>query len=610
MSMNVAVKILIIIFLSFHAWALDIDENSSNLHILSHSFIYVDETNSLSKDEVMSKNFTQTSKDSLDFGIVPNTAVWVKFTLKNTSHATIDKILEYANPETEELLFFDGESLTQEGMFHHPKDRSTLNPIFNIKLKPLEEKTFFIKAECKISTLMVKLTLWNERDFVDYDYQHKIYIFIFFTIIATLLIYNFMLYIFTGYIVYFYYIVYLVAMLFFESVYLGVAQLYFFSNVVSTFVTQATIGYIVLLVIPMTLFAMEFLHTKRFKKIHTFLNLYLYALPIVAILSFDNFLFDLNIMLIFFPLAFTLIYSGFYALAHGTKEALFYLIGWTFVIISLTLSVLQSLGGYNIFEHFRYINEVAFALEALTFSIALAYRIKLLNAQKNEADKKLLLLMQKESQDLEALVVAKTLDLQNSLEEKEILYKELNHRVKNNLQMVLSLIKLQINKTNLEATREELTVTKNRINSISKLYELLYLKNDAYLFDTETYFKKIVKSIQENFDKDVIIEYDIRDEICLKSSIYCGLIINELVTNSFKYAFEQSGIITIRTYKEGGYVYMYIADNGVGFNEGYVASLGLNIVRALTQKQLGAEVITDTSGGVKTTIFWKEEKNE
>lgn len=305
-----------------------------------------------------------------------------------------------------------------------------------------------------------------------------------------------------------------------------------------------------------------------------------------------------------------MILSAFYSLYGGTKEAIVYLYGWSVVIISLTLSVLASLGGYYIFEDLAYINEGAFALEALLFSIALAYRIKLLHLQKSLADEKLIHFQKEEAERLEFLVAQKTEALQEAVEEKEILYRELNHRVKNNLQMVLSLIQLQIGLSHSKNTQKELSVTKNRINSIAKLYELLYFKKSAESFNTENYFREIVHSIGENFNLDITVEYDIQDEISIKKSIYCGLIVNELVTNSFKYAFDKKGTITLRTYKKDGYMYLYVADDGRGFKQEITESLGFIIVKTLTKKQLNAEVIIESDDGVKCTIYWKEDTND
>ena len=610
--MKVALIFLISLLYFDSLFAIEINEKSSKLSVTKNASMYVDRDSKLAFEEVKLKEFTPIAQEVLDFGIVPNTRVWLRFTLTNTTDKTIHKVLEYANQETENILFFDGNTTIQEGMFYHPATRETINPTFDIKLAPYESKTYYVRASCKISTFIVKLTLWEKEEFMDYEHNHETIIFVFFAVILTLLIYNLMLLLFTRDIIYFHYIMYLSAVLFFESIYLGVAQLYILSNELTQLITKATIGYIVALVLPMILFTKAFLQTQRFPKIHRFLNIYLYGLPLIALLSFDNFLFDLNIMLIFFPLAFLMILSAVLALRKGTKEAAIYLFGWSFVIISLTLSVLQSLGGYNIFEDFRYINEVAFASEALIFSVALAYRIRRLESEKTKLNQALLEAQQHKQDELQKLVDLQTEDILNSLQEKEILYKELNHRVKNNLQMVLSLIKLQMNKVSSQETKEALSTTNNRINSISKLYELLYLSDDKNFLNTKSYFQAIVEAIQSNFSNKVAIVYDIRHNIYSHSAIYCGLILNELVTNSFKYAFEntQNPTITISSYMQGELACMCVEDNGEGVANTHKESLGLTIVKTLADKQLNAELIIESHQGIKYTFLWKEETNE
>ena len=602
--MKITFLLFFLLLASLNARTIIINENSSAIDVLSMSEVYVDKTNSLSKEDVTSQNFQTNVHSEINLGIAPDSALWIRFTLKNDSNQSIKKILEYANPETEDLYFFDNDKVVLDGMFHHQGKRTTINPIFTIELNPQQESTYYVRAHCKISTLIAKLTLYNELDFLHSDYKHTIFIFIFFAVITTLFLYNFMLFIFTKDITYFYYILYLSTMMFFESVYLGVAQLYFFTDAISVFVTKGTIGYISILLFPMILFTMSFLNSKRFKRLHLILKSYLYVLPVVSILSFDNFFFDLNVMVIFFPLAFTLIFTAIYALRAGVKEALYYLVGWSMLIISLTLSVYESIGeGANI----PYMNEVAFMLEAFMFSIALAHRIKIISQAKRDADVKLIEFQREEKELLQTLVQKKTQDLQDSLEEKEILYKELNHRVKNNIQMILSLIKLQIGTTRVKTTQEELRVTKNRIESIAHLYEILHLNGNSENFDTLTYYKSIVKTIQTNFAVDVEVIYDVKYDVDVHSSIYCGLIINELVTNSFKYAFVKSGTIKISSYKREDEIYLVVEDDGSGFEMKKNSSLGLTIVQTLAQQQLKGSLNVNSDQGTKTTIRWRED---
>lgn len=602
--MKVTLKIFFIIILHFNLYAIEINENSSGIEILSKSYIFIDETSILTKSEILEQNFQPNHKKILGLGIVPDKALWIRFTLKNTTSKKIEKLLEYDNPETEDLYFFYDDTVIEDGMFHISKDRESINPNFKISLNAYEEKLFYIKAHCKISTLIAKLTLWNEKDFLKHDYEHKTYLFVFFATIFILLVYNALLLIFTKDIVYLYYVLYLAAVIVFQSIYLGVAQLYFFSNAVSVFVTQATIGYIVMLVTPIILFTMEFLNTKKFKKIDAFFRVYLYTMPIIALLSFDNFLFDLNVMIVFIPLGFAMIYIGVYALYSGVRQAKYYILGWSFVILSLLLSVIKSMGGYDITEHFLYINELAFILEALLFSIALAHRIKILSEEKNKADKKLIEFQKEEHNRLEKLVDERTKELQASLEEKNILYKELNHRIKNNIQMVLSLIRLQLGNSNSKKVKDALTITKNRVNSVANLYEVLYHEKSIKKFDTQIYFENIIKNMRENFSQEINIEYKIDYNINVNDLIYCGIILNELATNSFKYA--NCKELAIYIDKEGDYLYMIVKDDGDGFKKDRTSSLGLTIIETLVKKQLHGEMSIRSKAGTMTTIKWRD----
>ena len=172
--------------------------------------------------------------------------------------------------------------------------------------------------------------------------------------------------------------------------------------------------------------------------------------------------------------------------------------------------------------------------------------------------------------------------------------------------MVVSLIDLQIQNSKIEKTKYELTTIRNRINSFINLYELLHFSNSKMIFSTDQYFRQIVKSISKNFKEEIDVVYRIDYEIGIDSSIYCGLMVNELVTNSFKYAFKDNGVITISTYlAKDEMVCLCIEDNGVGFGSKNIGSLGLTIVETLAKKQLQATIDMETENGVKVTIRWK-----
>lgn len=594
-------------------WSIDIDESTSGIDILSKSYIYVDKKHTTKTRDILDNEFKRSYKNIAGLGFVDMYSLWVKFRLKNTTDKTLIKIIEYDNQGTEDIYFYNGLSTTLDGMFHMHKSRYSLNPIFKVTLKTHEEKTYYIKAHSRISTLITKIVVWNEHDFKFNDQKHKLYLFIFFSIIITLFLYNFMIYVFTNDKAYMYYVIYLFGIVIFQAIYLGVAQFYFFSNLMTVEITKATFGYISILVVPIILFTREFLNTHNFPRIDGILKAYLYILPILVLLTYDNIVFNLNIIVVFIPLGITIILSGFYALYKGEKQARFYIAGWTFVVISLLLSVLKSIGLIDISSDFKYLNEFAFVLEGFFFSIALAHRINILSDEKDAVNQKLARFQRVEQERLKELVDEKTLKLQQSINEKDLLYKELNHRVKNNLQMILALIKLQISKTTQSATKGELEVTKHRINSISALYEKLNINNAEHNLSTFEYTQSIIQSFSPNFSKNISISYDIEYDLNVDSLVHYGLIINELVTNAMKYAFKKSppnikNLINISVKKNDKIISLIIKDNGVGYRDKREGSLGLEIVNTLVTKQLFGTINIQSENGTKITIEWEEDE--
>jgi two-component sensor histidine kinase len=576
-------------------FSFSIDESSSNVELLNHSYIFVDTTDSLTKEEVLKQKFSTVKKRSLNFGIIPESRVWVKLTLTNTTNKELKKILEYANIKPEEVILYDGEEVYEDGLFLH--HRSSLRPTFKITLPPHETKTYLIAAHSSITALITRLTLWSVDEFYMYELEEKLFIMAFFTIFFTLLLYNFIIYIFTKEQVYFYYTLYLGAVILFEIVYLGIGQIYLFSHAVSIIVTKGTLLSVTLLVVPMILFSMKLLQSERFEKIHLGLKLYLYLFPLVALLGYDNFLFNVDALGLLLPLVFLFLAAGYLAYKEGTKEALLYLVGWGFVLLTLVFAVLQSLGVFNIFSYIRRTTEIAFAAEVFIFSIAIAYRLKRLSQEKVQLSSRLIELQKDEQKRLERVVEERTNELELSLGEKETLFKELQHRVKNNLSFIVSILELQIAQSDSKKLKDELLSTSNRIHSFASMYELLLYDKSSRLLTVEHYFQKIVDYIQDQFFTQVNIEMELLCEIPSQKLIHFGLILNELVTNSYKHAFDENtgGLITIKLFESGNTLCFVIKDNGRGYGEKKRVSLGSTIIETLVKKQLGGEMQVESS---------------
>jgi PAS domain S-box-containing protein len=187
--------------------------------------------------------------------------------------------------------------------------------------------------------------------------------------------------------------------------------------------------------------------------------------------------------------------------------------------------------------------------------------------------------------------------LEKSLEEKSILLSEIHHRVKNNLAIIVGLIELQNAEVQDEATKSNLFETKNRIYSISGVHELLYQTDNFSDISFSDYINQLVNRLQDTFEyenKPVKIKKSISGlRMNINQAIPLGLLLNELITNSYKHAFEhvEKPEISLKLFQNNGYVEIEYKDNGVGVNYDEMASspsLGITIIRTSLQ-QLSAE---------------------
>ena len=200
----------------------------------------------------------------------------------------------------------------------------------------------------------------------------------------------------------------------------------------------------------------------------------------------------------------------------------------------------------------------------------------------------------------------RTLELRNSLEEKDRLLSEIHHRVKNNMQMISSILQLQLNYSGEQDARALFQTSLNRIKAIAMIHEKLYRNNDKFgEIEIGTYLENLVnelvsvyrgnKFIKVKFDKVVI-------KLEIDSAITLGLLVNEIVINSLKYAFEESeqGEISVLIKKVNTTkIYMEIRDNGVGYSPDKKAvsdSLGQNLIRGFIAELFGTYEALDENG--------------
>ncbi len=207
--------------------------------------------------------------------------------------------------------------------------------------------------------------------------------------------------------------------------------------------------------------------------------------------------------------------------------------------------------------------------------------------------------------------------IQENLKEKELLLSEIHHRVKNNLSIISSLLQLQQLYTKDTTIRTMLKDTQSRLKSMALVHEKLYQFGNFSRLDFGIYINEISNHIKKAFANPeinvTILNKAQSHNLEITSAVPCGLILNELLTNAFKYAFvgRTSGEIIIHFDKNGGYFSLKVEDNGQGFpdtiNFEKPISLGFTLIKTLTEQLKGKlDVKSEKNKGLSITITFPE----
>lgn len=197
-------------------------------------------------------------------------------------------------------------------------------------------------------------------------------------------------------------------------------------------------------------------------------------------------------------------------------------------------------------------------------------------------------------------------------QESELLLKEIHHRVKNNLQIISSLLNLQLHGINDHRVHNALSKSKDRINSMALIHTKLYQSRNLATINFGEYINELVGSIVESYAQSGNIQCEVRHDgavFDIDLSINLGLIITELISNSYKHAFidRMDGLIQIDLSRNGEKYQLVIADNGVGMEHesNDPESIGLEIVKGLIE-QINASVQISSNGGLRYEITFQK----
>jgi len=244
---------------------------------------------------------------------------------------------------------------------------------------------------------------------------------------------------------------------------------------------------------------------------------------------------------------------------------------------------------------------------------------KLLNTIniKDKAEK----ILQLRNEELSA-TTEELLDSQNELlkinNEKDTLLKEIHHRVKNNMQIISGLLELQSFYINNDEAQEIFRESQNRILSMAQVHEMLYKFENLAAINFTTYLENLINHIRDSYNLNDRISFKINSvvkNINIDIAVPCALLINELLSNIIKHAFDegQNGVVNISFQLKGDSYFLEVTDNGKGIGkvdlQGEQKTLGLSLIQSLVS-QLNGEMAIINESGTKVLVSFSEKINE
>jgi len=303
--------------------------------------------------------------------------------------------------------------------------------------------------------------------------------------------------------------------------------------------------------------------------------------------------------------------------------ALLFIILMLLVIFSLygairnTLFFVVLMGGFFLFafllfSEFGLILNIFFPITAsfILYSILTSLHYIFEVKQKEKLNSQLVLELKDREEIIKEEVKQKTKELKKVAEEKTVLLRELHHRVKNNLQLILSITRLQQHSIKDKTVQEELNKLQDRIKAIAKTHEILCGSEDIDNVDMGEYIGELCEEMENSIlEENIEIDLNIKStSLPLRQAVYLGLVINELMSNSIKYAFDnKDGKISISLVKNDEEYVLKIGDSGVGYDNSLMQnnSLGLKLVDALVIDQLDGTIEVKNENNFEYIIRFK-----
>lgn len=524
-------KIFILIFLFIHTFLYSqiISINSKTSKLDNFEMYYIKDTSSsLNYEDIKNIDFKEKITNRFSFGYI-NYPIWLKLELNNNSKESNNFILALEEPffDNITLLYEKNDTLylIQNSVKDEIMDRNQPHPNshFKLHLEPNETLTVYLKVRSLFSTF-AEIFIYNEKYYNHNSKQPYFIYFIYLGAIATMAFYNLFLYLYLKEVSYLYYFGYSFNFGFWVGLFSGALYYYIPIKYIYHLHFCAPLSLVFLILFSNRVLNIKYSYPLAYKILNLnllFLLILVFWVPLDIEVGFTL----LNVVSSY--LFFTYFILSFMLILKKSAIAKYYFIAIGIFLITISLLSLMTIGILPNNIYFRYLFIAGSFIELVMLSLLLAFRINLIQKEyQNKLENEIL----KQTKNINE----QNKILKNLLKEKEDLLKEIFHRIKNNFQILIAMLSMEINKEDSTYTRNKIENIILKLKSMSIVHDMLYNQKDDEIISIRNFFSKLCHHLSlpsikiETFIDDFSLNGKITKDL--------GLLVNELITNSIKHS--------------------------------------------------------------------------